>query len=178
MIVDVRGGPNVSRKGTVILIRRLTSPTVKVRRLGYFAAICDLLQKQRHPEHLLPRILARWAVEHKDSLEVHSKYLPVTRKGGSSIVGEIILPERGEPRAAHRYIETAVELGLIVFIGGESQNTKVGHVLAAVPSLDNVFDMSMARRFVLFRAILERDYLYLKALIGLITGNEDTNGNI
>jgi hypothetical protein len=79
------------------------------------------------------------------------------------VVGEIT----GEG-AARRYIEAGHEMGLIVPIGREWQNTKAGHVLIALRRGQNIFKLSLAQRFMFFHILLERDYLYLKTLFELL----------
>jgi len=153
------------------LIRRLTSPTVKVRRLGYFVALCRTTSQHTVPERLLPLVLYRWAEKHNTSLERYSKSLPVVRKRHLPVVGKIT-----DEADARRYIDVAREMGLITSIGREWQSTKEGHVMARVPiSEDNVFKLSLAQRFLLLRILLEKDYSYLRALYALIATKASTN---
>lgn len=153
------------------LIPRLVSSTAKVRRLGYFTALCSITSQHNVPERLLPLGLHRWAEKHRASLERYSKSLPVARKRHLSVVGRIT----GQPDA-RRYIDTAREMGLIISIGREWQNTKEGHIIARVPSAkDNVFKLSLAQRFLLLRLLLEKDYFYLRALYELIATKAPTN---
>ena len=107
-------------------------------------------------------------------MKAYSTTLPVSRRGGISVVGEITTKGKST-EAANRYIDTAREMQLIVRIGREWQNTKTGNVLAALPSNKNIFQLSMAQRFILLRTLLETDYLYLKVLIDLIPYRGQSN---
>jgi hypothetical protein len=152
------------------LIRRLVSPTTKVRRLGYFIALCKLLQEQHPAKTYLAVVLDRRAKELERPLAEYCATLHVSRRQGSRIVGAIATKD-----AARRYIGTAVEIGLMLPLGIECQNTKTGHLLAAVPSTKNPFSLSMPQRLILLEALLRGDYLYLRTLVELILNKEDTN---
>jgi hypothetical protein len=128
------------------------------------------LQEQHPAKAHLAVVLLRRAGELERPLAEYCSTLHVSRRQGSRIVGAIATKE-----AARRYIGTAVEMGVMLPLGIECQNTKTGHLLAAVPSTKNPFSLSMPQRLILLEALLRGDYLYLKTLVELILDKEDTN---
>ena len=157
------------------MLRRITAATVKVRRLGYFTILCRHLQQNSQPDTQLQLSLYRWAKENRNDLEEYSASIPVSRRGRSLVVGEITISKNKKSSdAASRYIETANHLGLIARIGaatgirGEWYNTKLGHVLAALPGSANIFRLSIAQKFFFLGMLMKHDFLYLKVILSLI----------
>ncbi|HUK50034.1 MAG TPA: hypothetical protein VLV18_03270, partial [Terriglobales bacterium] len=146
------------------MIRRLVSPTSKVRRLGYFVGLCKFFTTGGRPASgNLATTLLHWAKDNAHFLETYSEDLPVNRKQGSHVVGAI-----SSKKGADRYLDTAKEMDLVTLLGRQWQTTKTGHLLNVVPASPNPFGLSAAQRFILFDVIRNFDYLYLRTLVRLI----------
>jgi len=139
--------------------QRLTSPTVKVRRLGYIVALTKILKRKSIPNLILPDVICRWSHENVHSLSSYCSGLPVVRKLEQPIVGEITTND-----SANRYVNTAREMGFVTRIVQEWQNTKMGNVLEALPGTSNPFVLSLEQTFLLLKQLLVKDYDYLKTI--------------
>lgn len=142
---------------------RLSSPTTKVRRLGYLIELTKILKRGPIPARLLPYKVVEQAKENRKYLESYSSRLPVQRRKNDPVVGEITTLD-----AAKRYINSVREMGLIVQIANEWENTKIGNVIGALPSTPNVFELSLEQIFLLLRILLTTDYAYIKAIFEII----------
>jgi hypothetical protein len=155
-------------------VRRLTSPTTKVRRLGYIIQIARLLRNSGPlAEIILVGKLERFAQENKRSLDEYfhrnvdySRWIRET-PGGIKIQARYLKHD-----AARRYIATCRELGLVVRVAGPYQNSKSGNVLAVLDGGPNPFDLSLAQICYLLKTILQRDYDSLKVMADLIKERE------
>ena len=138
--------------------QRLTSPTVKVRRIGYFVAIPSVVQDREMPVMMLKRSILEWARENHTLFKHYSFNLPVTRRKRMP-AGEITTVH-----AAGRYIKTAEELGLIVRMKGY-KISKIGKAISALPTNRNPFELSIGHLFLFLKLLLERDYDCLNTLL-------------
>ena len=138
--------------------QRLTSPTVKVRRIGYLAALPSIVQDREISVMMLKKSLLEWARKNRTFFIHYSLNLPVTR------LKKIPAGEIKTPHAAGRYIKTGEELGLIVRMKGY-RISKVGKVVSALPTNRNPFELSIGRLFLFLKLLLERDYDCLNTLL-------------
>jgi hypothetical protein len=148
-----------------IILRFLTSPTTKVRRLGYFILITQDLKDKTLGAGLLEQNLLKKINERHFYLEEYCKCLPVKSRR-PFITGEITNKD-----AARRYITTAQEAGLIEDIGQEFFNTKLGNVLAHLPCNPNPFKLTLEQKFFILKLLLKLDYDCLKLLAHLMKFN-------
>lgn len=146
--------------------QRLTSPTVKVRRLGYLVAIPSIVNDREIPIRMLKKQLLDWAKENGKFFMHYSLSLPVTRRRRKLLAGEI-----KTIGAASRYIKTCEELGLIVRMKG-FKISKIGKAVSALPISRNPFELRLGHLFVILKLLLEKDYDSLRTLLKILTGEE------
>lgn len=146
--------------------QRLTSPTVKVRRLGYLVAVPSIVNNREIPVRALKKHLLDWAEENAKFFRHYSMSLPVTRQRRRLLAGEITTIG-----AAGRYIKTCEELGLIVRMKG-FKISKIGKAASALSINGNPFELSIGRLFLFFKLLLERDYDSLSTLFKILAGEE------
>ena len=94
--------------GLILEPQRLTSPTVKVRRLGYLTAIPSIVDDREIQIRTLKKHLLDWAIENSRFFRHYSITLPVTRLRRKLLAGEI-----KTIGAAGRDVKSGEELGLI-----------------------------------------------------------------
>lgn len=146
--------------------QRLTSPTVKVRRLGYLAAIPSIVQDREIPTMMLKKRVLEWAKENRTSFKHYSFNLPVIRIRKRAFTGEI-----RTMGGAGRYVKTCEELGLIVKMKG-FRISKVGTVISALSTHANPFELTLGQMFLVLRVLLEKDYDCLVTLCKILSKNE------
>lgn len=121
---------------------------------------------------LLPRFsLQNRIIENEEKnrkfLEDACAKLSVRRIGSELVTGEIRArgSSKGED-AFKRYLNTAIEFGLIVENGGRLYNTKKGEVLSGLSEKSvNPFTLSLAQKYWFFKVILEKDYDYTRTAL-------------
>jgi len=136
----------------ILYPQRLTSPTVKVRRLGYLAAIPSIIQDREMPIRVLKKAVLDWARENHTFFRHYSLGLPVSRLKRRKLTGEI-----ETLGAAGRYINTCQELGLLVKMKG-FRISKIGKAITVLPTNGNPFELSIGKLFVILKSLLEKDY--------------------
>ena len=144
--------------------QRLTASSVKVRRLGYIVALTRLLAYRNVPRHILIREFVRWSIKNEGELRDYSRILPVVRRKGVSVTGEV-----STDNAAGRYIACIEQMGFITHAEQVFRNSKLGDVLAVLPTEENPFKLSIAQRHLMLKRLIVTDYDYLGALIGTLT---------
>lgn len=152
----------------ILEAQRLTSPTVKVRRLGYLASIPSLAQSGAMSLGTIKRHILEWSKKKKNYVFfVHySLQLPVVRRKKKKLVGEITTLG-----AAGRYLGTAEELGLIAKTR-YVRSSKLGNVLSALSTQGNPFELTLGQSLLLLRLLLERDYDSLRTLYYILMRKE------
>lgn len=145
--------------------QRLTSPTVKVRRMGYLLAIPSLIQDREFPIRILKRKVLDWAKENYRFFRYYSLELPVRRRQRRKLTGELKTLD-----ASRRYINTCEELGIIVRMKG-FRISKIGKVLSTLATGGNPFELSIGQLFVLSKLLLEKDYDCLSTLLRILSLN-------
>lgn len=93
-------------------------------------------------------------------LEQACKKLPVTRKS----LRQLVTGEIGTADAFERYLNSAIDLGLIQEISGALYNTKRGEILLALSTSDNPFQFNLAQSYFLLKILIEKDYDYLSSV--------------
>lgn len=152
-------------------LQRITAATTKVRRLGYFVLFSKILSQNPLPPLLLQQhVLAEENRNHK-LLEDACKEQPVSRKK-TVVTGEIRSSD-----AFMRYLGTAMEFGLIQKLSGRLYNTKRGEILAALIQNENLFKLSIAQNYLMWKVVLEKDYDYIRNVI-LCTINDRRDEHI
>lgn len=146
--------------------QRLTSPTVKVRRLGYLVSIPSIIQDKEIPIEILKRNVLNWAKENRKFFEHYSLELPVTRAKRRLLTGEI-----KTFGAAGRYIKTCEELGFTVKVRG-FRASKIGKAISALSAKENPFRLSVGQIFLVLKSLLEKDYDSLSVLIQILNLTE------
>ena len=146
--------------------QRLTSPTVKVRRLGYIAIIPSLVSDREISPKTLEQNLVGWAKQNRSFLRLYSSKLPVANIKRSPLTGEITNPD-----AARRYLETCRELGFITRLR-KVQISKIGRVISIIPERDNPFELSIGKLFIILKRLLEKDYDVLKTIHKILLRGE------
>lgn len=146
--------------------QRLTSPTVKVRRLGYIAIIPSLVSDREISPKTLEQNLVGWAKQNRSFLRLYSSKLPVANIKRSPLTGEITNPD-----AARRYLETCRELGFITKLR-KVQISKIGRVISIIPERDNPFELSIGKLFIILKRLLEKDYDVLKTIHKILLRGE------
>jgi len=143
-------------------VQRITSANTKVRRLGYFVLFSKTVRESPTPKQLLQqRILnEKIRVQNRKLLEEACKRLSVKRTTSEIVTGEICSED-----AFQRYLETAIQLGLLLEFSGRLYNTKRGEILSALSNNDNPFRLSMSQSYLMLKALLERDYDYLRTTV-------------
>lgn len=147
--------------------QRLTSPTVKVRRLGYLVAIPSIVNNREIPVRTLKKHLLDWAEENATFFRHYSMSLPVTRLRRWLLAGEITTIG-----AAGRYIKTCEELGLIVRMKG-FKISKIGKAISALSIDGNPFELPIGQLFVVLKWLLEKDYDALSTLVKILLNREE-----
>lgn len=140
--------------------QRLTSVTVKVRRLGYIVSIPLLVKEYPVPQRVLKKNIKDWAVDNRIPFRHYSLQLRIRRK--RKFVGEITTPG-----AAGRYLKVTEEMGLVT----DSKNvqiSKIGKVINALKFEGNPFNLSIGQRFLILRVLIEKDFDTLKTLHEII----------
>ncbi len=156
-------------KGDIILEpQRLTSATVKVRRLGYLASIPSIIQDREIPAKLLYNEVHEWAIKNRRFFEHYSLSLPVIRAKRRRLTGEITTSN-----AAGRYVKTCKELGLIVKVRG-FRASKIGKAISFMPTTGNPFELSLSKCFTILRSLLEKDYDSLYVLTRILNNKEES----
>lgn len=148
----------------ILLPQRLVTPTVKVRRLGYFCQLTKILRKYKTaPFALIIKDIEKWSVENKEFLKAYDEEIPSPRRRDSNgeiiPVGEIIPSVKHED--AKRYIRTANEIGLITNVGTRWFNTKRGNSLAETTYGENPFDITLHQKGLFLKYLLLEDYDYI-----------------
>lgn len=146
--------------------QRLTSPTVKVRRLGYLVSIPSIIQDRETPIEILKRNVLNWARENRRFFEHYSLGLPVARAKRRLLTGEI-----KTLGAARRYIKTCEELGFTVKVRG-FRTSKTGKAISALSAKENPFSLSVGQIFLALKSLLEKDYDSLSVLIKILNLSE------
>lgn len=146
--------------------QRLTSTTVKVRRLGYISAVPSIIKSREIAYTTLVQSLLKWSQQNRNFLRLYSSTLPIVSGKKSLLTGEIT----GED-SARRYIETCRELGFITKLR-KVQVSKVGKVLSAIPGSENPFELSIGKLFVVLKRLLEKDYDTLKVIYKILLRKE------
>lgn len=140
--------------------QRLTSSTVKTRRLGYILAIPRILGNNKFSTNLLVKKIIEWSLYNEENFKVYGDSLPAIRlRTKERYVGKITGFD-----SAVRYIKLVEEIGLITFITNSWQNTKLGNVIRFLDGKDNPFRVSLNQIFLLFKLFLEKDFDYLASL--------------
>jgi hypothetical protein len=142
--------------------QRLTMPNVKVRRLGYLCGFTKILGNSSMPEGAILSRMREWAVGNQGFLEKHCEALPAVRRKWTKTPGSI-----NDDEGVERYIKVAQELGLLVKIARQWQNSKIGNILRVLPAEENPFDLTLPQAFVLLKLILKKDYDYLKTIFDM-----------
>lgn len=142
--------------------QRLITPTTKVRRLGYFTALCSAAKGER-PFSIFSQEILKQKDELHLKLNEYCKSLPVRRRGNYVITGEIT----GED-SLNRYYSTALEMGLLEAIGNTVFLSKRGQILVALPKKGNSFDLTIPEIHFLYRIILQEDYDYQRSLLKIV----------
>jgi len=129
-------------------INRLTTPNIKVRRLGYFVLLTKILNEYRAlPEVSLIREFEGTSLNYMDFFRNY----PYKSKGETSI----------KPTQKHdgskRYIRTAEELGLVAKIANEYHITKLGDITATLPMENNPFMLSPSQQCFFLKLLLKKD---------------------
>jgi len=138
---------------------RLTSPNIKVRRLGYFVLLTKKLREYRSlPEPSLIREFEKVSVE---SIDFFKSY-PYKSKN------ETPIKPTKKHDGAKRYIRTAEELGLVVKLANEYHITKFGDVAASLPGEKNPFVLSLSQRCFFLKLLLKKDRDVLIPIIKMI----------
>ena len=150
-------------------LKRLTSPTVKVRRLGYIVSLTQILSRTPVPNLALPRMLSRRSRDDHGLLSSYCLNLPVIRRTKQRITGEIKSKD-----AALRYISTAQQMGFIVRVVQEWRSTKIGKVLSVLPATSNPFELSLGQIFLVLRQLLMTDLGCLRAIVGIAGRRKST----
>jgi hypothetical protein len=114
------------------------------------------------PQGILLSRICEWATVNEGFLEKHCETLPVERKKPTKNPGSIRNDE-----GARRYVNVAKELGLLVQVARQWQNSKIGNVLRVLPAEENPFNLSLSQVFVLLKIILKKDYDYLKTVFDM-----------
>jgi hypothetical protein len=142
--------------------QRLTSPTTKVRRLGYFIVFCKTIEKE-----LLFSLFSQKVFTQKEELHLkldeYCRSLPVRRHGNYVITGEITKKD-----SLDRYYSTALEMGLLEKIGNTILLSKRGQIFVALPAKNNPFDLTIPQIHFFLRTILRKDYDYQRSLLNII----------
>ena len=143
--------------------QRLTSPTVKVRRLGYLIVIPLIVQDKEIPISALKKSVLDWAKENHTFFKHYSIDLPVRRLKKRLLTGEIKTLS-----GAGRYINTCEELGLIVRMKG-FRVSKIGKAISALSTDGNPFELSIGQLFLILKLLLEKDYDCLSILFKILS---------
>lgn len=148
--------------------QRLTSPTVKVRRLGYLVSIPLITRDREVPVEMLKRKLLDWAKENHTFFAHYSMDLPVASAKKRLPTGEI-----KTPGASGRYIRTCEELGFIVKVRG-FRTSKKGKTISSLAADRNPFQLSAGQIFLVLKSLLEKDYDSLSVLMKILgTANKE-----
>ena len=144
--------------------QRLTNTRIKVRRLGYIIIITKLLRNNPMKEDKIIEKLEAWASDERNkySLKIYCGSTLNLSFDDRRIPG--IIEYSKTHNSAKRYIETAKELGIIAKVTNKTYSTKLGDVLAVLPSLENPFELSINQICFFLKLILWKDYDYLIAL--------------
>lgn len=164
--------------GVLMTVRRLTSVTTKVRRVGYFVLISNLLKSTGPLSNiLLIEKLEKSANSNRDNLIQYCYNIGYGQKSLKNPPGEIAGKQYKHIKqdAAKRYIKTCEEIGLITKIAGSYQNTRVGNVLLSIKGNPNPFNLSLMQICFLLKIFLVKDYDYLKTLMELKGENKEDN---
>jgi hypothetical protein len=146
--------------------QRITSTTVKVRRLGYLVSIPSIIQDREIQFEILKRNVFNWAKENHRFFEHYSLELPVARAKRRLLTGEI-----KTVGAAGRYINTCEELGFITKVRG-FRTSKTGKAISGLSRKGNPFHLSLGQIFLTLRSLLEKDYDSLSALVKILGAAE------
>jgi hypothetical protein len=162
------------KNGLILEPQRLTSPTVKVRRLGYLTSIPLVVQDREVPVRMLNSIVCNWARKNRKFFEHYSLELPVTRTKKRLLTGEI-----RTAGAAGRYVRTCEELGLLVRVGehrrvkiGGFRVSKTGKAILALSTDGNPFKLTTGQSFLILKSLLEKDYDCLSVLVKVLRTRE------
>jgi len=152
--------------------QRLTSPTVKVRRLGYLVSIPSIVLDREMPFEILKRNVLDWSKKNRTFFEHYSLELPVARVKRRLLTGEI-----RTLGAAGRYIKTCEELGFIVRVRG-FRASKTGKTISALSVGGNPFQLSVGQIFLILKSLFGKDYDALSALISILSATEIERVNL
>ncbi|MHA1874143.1 MAG: hypothetical protein ACTSVB_08515 [Candidatus Heimdallarchaeaceae archaeon] len=155
----------------------LTSPNMKVRRLGYFCLLLNEIEgvlKYRDLVKLLIEINEKYRGYLAEYMREIGKPRMYKSKYGYVFSGEISRSIRN----AENYLDTSIELGLLAPLGTAYREglivkiprklklapSKLGFILKRLPKTDNPFKLSTYQKFFLLKRLLYSDYDTLKAL--------------
>lgn len=141
-------------------LQRVTSASTKVRRLGYFVLFSRILGKDSVPRLVLQQRIIDERSRNRELLEEACRELPVRRAKSEYVTGEICTED-----AFKRYIETAINFGLVQELSGRLYNTKRGEILPALNASDNPFKLNLSQSYLLLKVISENDYDYTRTVI-------------
>lgn len=136
--------------------RALEATHTQTRRLAYITAMLSMLGRSNLPERLLLAKMTRWSQEHQEDL---AGYWVQT--------GEMTSTRRNS--AGARYLDLAINLGVIASISGEYRLTRIGLTLfALVENLDsaNPFILTLVERLFYTHLLLDKDADVLLTLLG------------
>jgi len=135
--------------------RALEATHTQTRRLAYITAMLSMLGRSNLPERLLLAKMARWSQEHQEDLAgywVQTGAMTSTRRNS----------------AGARYLDLAINLGVIASISGEYRLTRIGLTLFALTeNLDtpNPFILTPVERLFYTHLLLEKDADVLLTLL-------------
>jgi len=141
---------------------------VKVRRLGYIVALTNLVWHRQIPLPVLVKEIERWSDENEHHLADFCKKLPVVRRRGIPITGQLKKDD-----SARRYIAAAEEMGFLTRVTGGYQNTKAGEVLSSLPREENPFKLTLSQKHLIFKHLLVRDHDYLVSLLAAVIAQSE-----
>lgn len=151
----------------ILTPQRLTSPTIKVRRIGYLIQSTRILSSiDSLPAGIFIDKLIDWSKKNKRQLEQYTTEVLKKTAKSKVLPGEITGND-----SAMRYIKVCNELGLVTNQINTRiwMNTKEGSILASLEgNKEYPFELSLEQICFLLKLFLQKDYDYLKVLVGLI----------
>jgi len=148
---------------------RLTSPNIKVRRLGYFVLLTKILSQYR--SLLKPSLIREFEKLSVDYIDFFRSY-PYKSKG------ETCIKPSNKHDGAKRYIRTAEELGLVAKLANEYHITKLGDIVASLPDEKSPFILSLSQRCFFLKLLLKKDRDTLIPIIKLMEANSDISSKL
>ena len=145
---------------------RLTTPNIKVRRLGYFVLLTKILNEYR----ALPEISLIREFE-----EISLKYIEFFKRYPYKSNRETPIKPTKKHDGSKRYIRTAEEIELIAKMANEYYITKLGDIIASLPSRNNPFRLSLSQQCFFLKLLLKKDRDTLIPIVKIIREKIDAS---